>query len=181
MDKIVRDGFDSAEKELKEKQIAEVKKIVLKTLEKIEGKTKERDKLSEEIRLLKMDIDDLKEGKIERIVERQEKDPKAKEVAVVIIIKEKEVGELSPWYWPYQIIWQYPVYSTPGLTFTGGTFGSYATSNATIGLAEGATITGTSGGGSITLTSDNCCITNSTAKDGVVGSYTIENKVIHLR
>ena len=171
MDKnFAKEGFEKATDELKENQIAEVKKVVLKTLEKIAGKTKERDKLSDEIRLLKMDIDDLKAGKIEHIVERQEKDPKAKEVAVVIIIKEKEIKEISPWYWPYKIIWQpAPVY------------GSGLTSKLTFCDSANTLTTNASGNFASYSATDDCCITNSAAKDGVVGSYTIENKVVHLR
>ena len=109
-EKLVKEGYELSEKELRDKQVTEVKKIALKTLEKIDDITKKRDKLSEEIKILKMDIDDLKEGRLDRIAERQEKDEEAKKISVVVIIKEVVREVVNPWYWPYRVVWQYPVY-----------------------------------------------------------------------
>lgn len=160
---LVKEGVQLAEKELREQQVSEVKKIVLKTLEKIQEKTKARDKLSEEIKLLRLDISDLKEGRLDRISERQEKDEKAKETSVVVIIREKEiVREVSPWYLPYQITWNQPVYVNPTPIFYSG--GSMT------GLAIGS--------------SDNKCCTSincSVAKDATIGAYNVQGEMIHLR
>ena len=114
---MVKEAYNEAQKSLRNKQVEEVKQIVLKTLEKIEALKKEKEKaqqavkdIEEKVKILKMDIDDLKEGRLDRIEERQEKDEKAKATSVVIIIKEKEVvREYPPWYWPWRVIWQTPI------------------------------------------------------------------------
>lgn len=155
---IVKQGYEEAQKILKEKQIEEVKRIVTKTLEKIEivdskieAKKQELKELEEEKKLLKMDIDDLKEGRLDRIQERQEKDPKAKNTSIVIIFRERTVPsypqpitiDRNPWYDPYKVTW-------------------YCN------------------------TSDNSCI-NSTSVNGSVakyatpGTYVLTNKVVNLR
>ena len=84
---IAKKAFAELEEEKTNKQVAEVKKIVTRTLEKLDGVKKEIKKLQDEEKVLKMDIDDLKEGRLDRISERQEKDPEAKKVSVVVIIK----------------------------------------------------------------------------------------------
>jgi len=160
---IVKEGFALAEDEGRKKQVEEVKKIVLKTLEKIDEKSKYRKELDEEIRLLKMDIDDLKEGKLDRIVERQEKDEKAKKTSVVIIIKEKEViREYNPWYWPYRIQWQ-PYDTTPAFCSSGTN---------SINIYGGSTSSTC-----MTLPTINCSV----AKDSVTGTYSVNDAVVHLR
>ena len=81
---IVKAAFAAAQDEAREKQIGEVKKIVTKTLEKLDTVKKEIKEKQEEERILKMDIDDLKDGRLDRIAERQDKDPEAKKVSVVL-------------------------------------------------------------------------------------------------
>jgi len=166
---IVKEGFELAEQEAREKQVREVKEIVTKTLEKLEGVQKEIGTLKEEERILKMDIADLKVGKIDRIVERQEKDPKAKDVSVVVIIKEKEVvREVNPWYWPYQVIWHepyLPAWHQPAIPYCG-------TVGETSGM--GSTLTTNAVG---PMTTINCSV----AKDAAIGAYEINGHMVHLR
>jgi hypothetical protein len=162
----VKEGFALAEKEMREKQVTEVKKIVLKTLEKIKDQEKIRDEASKKVKILKMDIDDLKEGKIERIVERQEKDDEAKNTSVVIIIRET-VNNYSPWYVPYRVVWQEPIpYSPQFGTTTLGNFVGYSTLTNTASSA-----------------SSNCyaTINCSTAKDSTIGAYDVEGTIVNLR
>lgn len=131
---LVKRAYNEAQDSLKEKQVEEVKRIVLKTLEKIESLKSDKEKaqenvkdIDEKIKILKMDIDDLKEGRLDRITERQEKDAKAKETSVVIIIKETKVEHDYPWwFWPYRIEW--PGYDWPRIypvtyTSSGDSFG----------------------------------------------------------
>lgn len=169
---IVKAGFELAEKEAREKSVNEVKLIVQRTLEKIEDVDKQieqaRDslkKLEDQKKILKLDIEDLKDGKLDRIVERQEKDPEAKRISVVLIIKEKEtIREVNPWYWPYQIFWQsVPTYQ-PTIVCTNGSYpGSFTD------------IVGNT-------TNYNCDYINcSVAKDATVGTYLIEGHAVHLR
>ena len=176
--KIVKEGFDLAQKGQREKQVEEVKKIATKTLERLEEVRKNRKTLEEEERILKLDIEDLKEGRLDRIVERQEKDPKAKQTSVVTIIREKEViREVGPWYWPYRVYWNEPIYypaigmsTTQNFCFNTQSAGSYTntancgtlTSNATMGNFE--------------------TITCSIAKDATVGTYGLSGgHIVHLR
>jgi len=84
---LARKGYELAQKEFRKKQIEKVKEIVMKTLEKLEDLKKQKKEIEEKIRILKMDIEDLKQGRFDRILERQEKDKKAKEISVVKIEK----------------------------------------------------------------------------------------------
>jgi len=161
---LVKQAYSEAEDSLKQKQVDEVKKIVLKTLEKIESLKTDKEKaqenvkeIEEKIKLLKLDIDDLKEGRLDRITERQEKDQRAKETSVVIIIKETRVDHDYPWwYWPYRIVWpEVPVY--PQITWT-------ATTNSTYGGSW------------------DCYVTNSAAKFGAIGTYCLsDGNTVNLR
>jgi hypothetical protein len=77
-----------------------------------------------------LDIDDLKEGRLDRIEERQEKDPKAKDISVVIFIKERVVEHEYPWwYWPYRIEWVGPAitYTTSGNSYVTCSTAKWAT------------------------------------------------------
>ena len=80
---IAKEAFAQAEKEAREKQVTVVKKIVEKTLEKIDSVSKQIKELQEEKKILELDIDDLKAGKIDQICERQEKSNKAKNTSPV--------------------------------------------------------------------------------------------------
>jgi TolA-binding protein len=174
---IVKKAVREAENSLKENQIAEVKKIVLKTLEKINKLDKEIDEtkaeikeLEEQRKILRMDLDDMKEGRLDRISERQAIDKKAKEVSVVIIIKEKEtIIERDRWHFPYQIIWQQPYVPTypmqPIVTYSDNS-GDF---NTTYGI--------TSSASSLSEPIINCSVT----KFATVGTYNVDGKVINLR
>jgi len=101
---IVKEGVKLAENEMKEEEIKRIKIIVKTTLEILKQKEEQRQKLDEEIRILKRDLEDMKDGRIDRIKERQDIDPKAKEASIIIIkekIIEKQVS--VPWYIPWEI------------------------------------------------------------------------------
>ena len=174
---LVKKAVEEAEKDLKDKQVKEVKKIVLETLEKLSNLKDDRKTAQEKvgdidkkIRILKMDIDDLKEGRLDRISERQEKDKEARDTSVVIIIKEKEVVREYPyWQWPYRIIWEkpcYPEYPTGPTTWTTVEYNN--TSHNSFVTAEQLV------GSSITINS-------SVAKWATAGSYTVGDDIINLR
>lgn len=181
---LIKEAFELAEKEFKEKKIDEVKRIVLKTLERIDELVKEKGALEEKIKILRMDIDDLKEGKLDRIVERQEKDEKAKNTSVVVIIKEKEViREVSPWYWPYRIYWNPAPVVQPLITWGSGTEITSANSldvpcTLTDGKALGITDAQIA---SCSYLSEQRIIDCSTAKDYTIGTYEVGEKIVHLR
>lgn len=166
---VAKQGFELAQKEAHEKQVQEVKRIVTKTLEKIEKlRTQIRD-LQKQERILKLDLEDLKEGKLDQIAERQEVDKEAKSTSVVVIIKDREVvREQNPWYWPYRITWSqpsYPIYDTVYCQTTEATPIFTATTTAGSTLCSGGTAT------------INCSV----AKSSAAGTYEIDGKVVHFR
>jgi Zn-dependent M16 (insulinase) family peptidase len=164
---IAKTAFEQVEKEAREKQIGTVKRIVEKTLEKIDKIGKEIKDLQEEKKILELDIDDLKAGKIDQICERQEKSEKAKQTSVVVIIKEKVIERqvpYSPWFWPYQVIWQDSIpLSTVDKFYVNGT--------TTQNLAYNA------GGNSFSMNTISCSV----AKDATAGTYSIGNHTVYLR
>jgi len=170
-EKLVKEGFAQAEKEQHEKQVAEVKKIVLKTLEKKREYERIRDDAVSKIKILNMDLEDLKEGKLDRIVERQDKDEEAKRISVVVIIKEKEVHHYhdNPWYVPYRIVWNEPMPFIPLVhtpVFTNPAIYCSTTSNS----------------GNDSVVSYSSAINCSTAKEASVGAYELSNsEIVHLR
>lgn len=105
MDK--KNVFDKTARDLRRKQIEEIKKIARATLEEINNTEYKIRELQQRKRYLKMDIDDLKDGRLDRIQERQTKDEKAKEASIVLL-QRKDIEEvtMSPYYWPYEIYWQ---------------------------------------------------------------------------
>lgn len=168
---IAKKAWDLATKESEEKQVQEIKKIVTETLKKLDGVKTQIKELQDEKKILELDIDDLKEGKLDRIVERQEKDPKAKKVSVVVIIKEKETirENYNPWFIPYHTIWQ--EYQAP-TRYDNAVFCSTG-----MPIGDGASLTLTSaktdqGWGTI-----NCSV----AKSAVAGAYDVGGHIVNLR
>lgn len=91
MTEINKEAYKQAEKELLEKRVNEVKGFILETLEKIERKKKEKARIEEELRVLKLDIEDMKNGKFDKIEERIEKSKVARGISVISFP--------SPFYW----------------------------------------------------------------------------------
>lgn len=79
-------AYDFAEKEIKKEKEEvlkqQIKSIVKETLEKIEKIEREEKELAEEKKILKQDIDNLKSGRLDLIEERQDKNPKAKDISI---------------------------------------------------------------------------------------------------
>ena len=115
MDKyLIKKALDAAEKEHQEKEIEHIKKIIVSYLERIQDKTTKRAELDKEISLLKKDLEDLKAGRLDKIEERQEKDPEAKRMSIIFVKKiEKEYIPYYPWRSPYEITWQATNYTYP--------------------------------------------------------------------
>lgn len=168
---IVKEASRLAEQELKTEEITRIKLVVKTTLEQLQKKEAARKVLDEEIKILNRDIADLKEGRIDRIKERQDIDPKAKEVSV-IIIKEKIIERQvpSPWYipWVIEVKPQYiPVYPTVNPIWYGG--------NSTVTLlGNNATVLDTAS----SITGDSFTTTNSMAHMYAGGTYQLANGAI---
>ena len=69
MTKEYKDALLQVEQEQKDKQLEELKGYFRKTLEAIENKKAEKERIEEELRVLKLDLEDLKEGKFKKIEE----------------------------------------------------------------------------------------------------------------
>ena len=178
-EKDVKNAFNLAEKEIEaekkreyDKQVEEVKEIVKRTLTELESLKAKKQETEEKIKVLKLDLDDLKQGKLELIKERQDKSDLARSVSV-ILIKERVIRETvpSPWYTPWQITWNvvtYPQYNrytvlNNDLLFKSGTTTLDCYSDA--GCTNYTTFT----------------LNNSVVKDNTIGSYQLEDKTINLR
>lgn len=150
-----------AEKELKEenkkKQFRIIKEAIKGELEKLEEKKEQRKELDEEIKIHKQNIDNIREGRLDLIEERQKKDERAKAVSTIIIEKEKPVEKpvpypypvvpipYNPWYEPYRIHW----------TTTGGYCGDANTDTAQFTMV-------------------NCSV----AKEASAGTYVLNNGTV---
>jgi len=78
-----------------------VKDLTAKTLEKISNKECVRNVLQEEIRILKHDLTDLKEGRLDRIVERQSVCVEAMNASVFTLVKDDTSKMTNQWYVSY--------------------------------------------------------------------------------
>ena len=80
---INKQAYEQAEKELLEQQVKKVKGYILETLRTIEQVKEDKTKAEERLRVLKLDLEDLKKGKFDKIEERQEKSKVARGISVV--------------------------------------------------------------------------------------------------
>lgn len=170
---IVKKGYDLAQKEIEEKQVEAVKEIVRKTLEKLKSIEEQITKLEEDRKILKMDIDDLKQGRLDRIEERQKLDKKAKDTSVVEIVKEIHHHHYDYWNQPYtvKLHYQEPWYPANKFFCASNNVDVFGTCTATNAVDS----TFIAGSSSMTLN-------NTVFKNNVVGTYVIGNdKVINLR
>jgi len=199
-EKDVKQAVSDAEKELKKekelekaKQVAEVKEIVKRTLLEVEKLKEQEGDIKDKLKILKLDIDDLKQGKLERIKERQDKDPLAKDVSVIIIkekeiIREREVP--SPWYQPYYVEWNTNAYPRDNTIWCDNGTASYTDSKITTTFStsevdnqimDDIQSVNCNYNTSVPKTLAVFTLNNSIVKDNVVGTYIIAKKTIHLR
>lgn len=85
MTKQIEQAYKDVEQELQSKQLEELKGYFRATLSKIEEKKKEKERIEEELRVLKLDLEDMKNGKFDSIQERQRKSPLAGLVSQVTV------------------------------------------------------------------------------------------------
>jgi regulator of replication initiation timing len=177
---VVKKGYDAAQKDIEESQIERVKQIVRDTLtgiQKIDDKIDElKSKIKEyedERKLLKLDIDDLKEGHLDRIEERQRKDKKAKKISVVLVEKQVHHHHYDRWHEPYKITYPNPSwpYQQPVV---------YCDSTSA-GTPINAVFTTSEYNGNPCVTGTYFTLNNSTAKNHTSGTYKVGNAIVHLR
>lgn len=162
---VANKAFEAAEKELEEVKIKQLKELVKKTLEKVKSIEDEIDDLQDKKKILKLDLDDLKEGRLDRIEERQKNDPKAKSVSVVIVTKEVHHHHYDRWHEPYKITWL-------DLTAYPNTYPViYGTSNYNTMCTQA----------SKAVPSNEFTINASTAKNYSIGTYNVGSNVVHFR
>ena len=106
-DKIVSETIENSEKQKQEAEIRKIKAIVTKILEKIDKIKEKKVDLDKELKVLTGDLDDLKAGRLDKIKERQEKDPDHNGYTVIIVREiEKEYQPLYPWRSPWLVEWK---------------------------------------------------------------------------
>jgi hypothetical protein len=134
---ITKEAVELAQKELKEEmnkqKIAEIKRIVLGTLERIDEYTKAKDRIEEKIKVLKSDIDDLKSGRLDKIEDRQVNSPVAREVSLIKVC-DKELVIDNPMNNLYTIATPFGTLNVNGWSTVNYTSGTYKLPNRTIYL-----------------------------------------------
>lgn len=123
-------AFKEAEKELEEKKVQKFKEIVKSVLEKIETLKRDKQKTEKEILIHKRDIDDLKNGRMDLILERQNNDKDAKEKSLVKVekLEDKDYSLKAPLTneWIFRSIFSTGTSSTfsgfDSVTYTCGTY-----------------------------------------------------------
>lgn len=115
---IHEEAFKQAEKELKEDHVKEIKEIMKSILQEMQHQKEIKEAAEEKLRILKMEMEDLKEGRIDKIKERHD--------------KSKKVGQISPIKLPnlFSTLNKLPQYGTLTTTGTGNSGEGYTFTNA---------------------------------------------------
>lgn len=125
--KQMKQAFEDATQEFENKKIKQFKELVIKTLEKLEQKQQIHREIIKDIQILKKDIKDLSQGRLDRIIERQEADKKAKEVSCITITAGSNYST-NTWGNDYTI----NGYNYTGKFCSQNTSGTYTLSNGSI-------------------------------------------------
>lgn len=93
--------------DIKQKQVAAIKDIIRLTFEQLQELEKSRNVLQDQIKLLKLDLIDYKEGRLDRIRERQNLAEESKRTSVAQVSRsQSEQREGNPWYINYDITFE---------------------------------------------------------------------------
>lgn len=87
--------------EIRQRQVKAIKIAVELTFEALEKMEREKSILQDKIRVIKHDLYDLKDGRLDRIAERQELGGDKKISEFVVKKIDGQPGSLSPWYVEY--------------------------------------------------------------------------------
>lgn len=98
--------LNGLKREMKQKQIAIIKEAVQLTFEKLEEIEGQKNSLQNSIKILKHDLFDLKDGRLDRVLERQSLNEETKSISVIVVSKVVLNGQVqtnvSPWYEDYE-------------------------------------------------------------------------------
>lgn len=99
--------LNEIKKDMKTKQIAIIKEAVQLTFEKLEEIEKQKNNLQNQIKILKHDLFDLKDGRLDRVLERQSLNEETKSISVIVVTKivpanGQVQANISPWYEEYE-------------------------------------------------------------------------------
>lgn len=161
-----KEAFQSAEQEIEEKSITQLKQTIKQILQKKKDIEEERDELDEEIKLLKQDIDDFKAGRLDKVKERHENDDRCDKVFPITINIIKQEIVTKPWTWTYEVF--------PRVLYGNATYTSLGANTCN---AIGAMVTTTSSaiGGTNTM-----YLTGNTAQAFTSGSYNLNSGIVNL-
>ena len=95
--------LDDLKQNIRDAQHAAIKAIVQKTFDTIQVLENEKNGLQNKIKILKHDLYDLKDGRLDRILERQEMDSDAKDLSALVIENIDGQKNSSPWYIEYLV------------------------------------------------------------------------------
>lgn len=84
-------------KELDKEKVDKIKELIKANLQKIDDKNEKIRKLQKEIKLLKQDQKDIEEGRIDSILERQEKSKLAKDTSVFVGFSQTMAPTVTDW------------------------------------------------------------------------------------
>ena len=181
---IVADAIKEISKEKQEAEVKKIKDIVRTYLEKIQSKKEKEDEIRKERLALEKDLDDLKAGRLDKIEERQGKDPIHDKVKIIEIHRiEKEYIPYYPWRSPYIIQWYTPSYQSPNITISGGT--GYSTTCQSLGMKTSVSsllnnATNTIQSAFQQVSDMQAQITGINCQNFVGGSYNINGQIINL-
>lgn len=120
MTNTINEGFKEAQKEFDERFVKEIKEQTLRTLESLEKEKANKANVEENIRILKLDLEDLKLGRLDKIKERQDKSSHARAISEI---------QLQP-LWLYTNVPTYPTVDT-SVFWCNATSGTYTTATRT--------------------------------------------------
>lgn len=96
--------LDEVQEKIKSKQVFLIKEGVRLTLEKLNELDKMRNYIQDQQKILKHDLYDLKDGRLDKILERQSLNTEAVKVSVITVSKvASAVNPTSPWYEDYEL------------------------------------------------------------------------------
>lgn len=96
-------SLSKVKEDIKAKQVAVIKAAVKETFVQIELLEKGKNDIQNRIKILKHDLFDLKDGRLDRVVERQGMNDEAKTISAFAVTKIEGQSQVSPWYIDYDM------------------------------------------------------------------------------